>query len=132
MQKQVDLCDLKGLGQGFGAARAFDLQRGIVLAPAFFKGKAIDLLDRREAPGAGGAAQPFGVAGDQVGLHVALLHSAEIQTLPGHPLRQIAQIAPVGEQRIARRAQLGGLSIQESGNPLEVIIRCPHLLSPAR
>ena len=112
-QKRRDLVLRQAAGQAMGAAGTRDADGRIVRAPALLQREAAELADRREAPRPRRPRQALRVAEGQVVLDHLARQAAERQVAPRQPVRQIAQVAPIGQKRVAGRAGLGRLRVQE-------------------
>ena len=100
------------------AARAADLDRGVVGAPALLEGEAVELADRGEPARAGRAREAGRGAVDEVVLHVRALRGLEAQGSPAEPAREVLEVAPVGELGVARGPELGRLRLQKGLDPM--------------
>ena len=116
VEQPVDLGLAQAAGQGALPLRPLDQRRRVVLAPALEKGEAVELADRRQPPRPGGLRHAAVGLVDEVGLDVGppgVVVAAAARREEG---REVAEVAGVGEQRVARGVALGLDRLEE---PLE-------------
>ena len=116
VEKRVDLGFTEDLGKAFLAARSADLDSGIVLAPAFFEGKAVKLLDGRKPPGAGRGGKSLRVAMNEIGLDIAARGGFERSAAPVEPAGEVGEIPRISQLSVLRGVKFGRLRLEKGAD----------------